>query len=188
MFKGSLATADGIIGGLDHGNSALPGAIDLEGDYLLPGLIELHTGHLESHIMPRPGVRWPTPLTALMAHDAQICGAGITTVFDSVFLGRHHPKSNRPVLIRDSLESIRRGRELNITRVDHLLHFRCELPDGQLMTYFEPYAHDPLLKLVSLNDHTPGQRQWRDLNAFAAYYQIQEYDSGRLMELVDGPG
>ena len=70
----------------DEGRSNATGAIDLEGDYLVPGLVELHTDNLEKHFAPRPGVKWPA-VPALMAHDTQIAAAGITTVFDSLALG-----------------------------------------------------------------------------------------------------
>src|ERR1051325_980855 len=90
-----LVTADRVIDGhlLVRGEKIAAvesgpagGAIDCDGDYLLPGLVELHTDSLERHVEPRPGVRWPLR-PALLAHDAQIAGAGITTVFDALALG-----------------------------------------------------------------------------------------------------
>ena len=59
---------------------------DCGGDFLLPGLVELHTDHLETHYAPRPKVRW-NPVAAVQAHDAQIACAGITTVFDALRVG-----------------------------------------------------------------------------------------------------
>ena len=59
---------------------------DFEGDYLIPGLVELHTDALEHHYKPRPGVRW-NPIAAVQAHDAQVATSGITTVFDAVRVG-----------------------------------------------------------------------------------------------------
>lgn len=61
--------------------------IDLGGDLLAPGLIELHTDHLESHLKPRPKVSWPTT-AAVVAYDAQIAASGITTVFELAARGR----------------------------------------------------------------------------------------------------
>ncbi|MBU2092171.1 MAG: alpha-D-ribose 1-methylphosphonate 5-triphosphate diphosphatase, partial [Alphaproteobacteria bacterium] len=84
--NGSVVVRDGVIAEIDDSPSNAAEAIDVEGDYLIPGLIELHTDNLEKHLAPRPGVRWPG-VPALLAHDAQIAAAGITTVFDAVVLG-----------------------------------------------------------------------------------------------------
>lgn len=59
---------------------------DLDGDYVLPGVVELHTDHVEYHMRPRPGVEWE-PMSAVLAHDAQMAAAGATTVLDAVRLG-----------------------------------------------------------------------------------------------------
>ena len=60
--------------------------MSLQGDMLIPGLIELHTDHLEVHIEPRPRVDWHAT-SAVVAYDAQIAAAGITTVFDCLRIG-----------------------------------------------------------------------------------------------------
>src|SRR5919106_1787978 len=86
VFRGSVRIANGEIVAVDDGTVRASGAFDFEGDYLLPGLVELHTDNLEKHLMPRPKVRWPE-LPALLAHDAEIAAAGITTVFDALSVG-----------------------------------------------------------------------------------------------------
>ena len=82
-FLGSLLLRDGLIAAVDEGASHLPQAQDLGGDYLLPGLVELHTDNLERHIQPRPRVDWPHG-AAIIAHDAELASVGITTVFDAL--------------------------------------------------------------------------------------------------------
>ena len=84
IVDGSLTISDSDIADFDAGGSSA--GEDLEGDYLIPGLIELHTDHLEGHYSPRPGVRWNT-VAAIQAHDAQIATSGITTVFDCLRMG-----------------------------------------------------------------------------------------------------
>ena len=84
VVTGSLLVRDGKIVSVDSGAGG--SGEDMDGDYLIPGLVELHTDHLENHYRPRPGVFWD-PLAALHAHDAQIAGSGITTVFDAVRIG-----------------------------------------------------------------------------------------------------
>ena len=84
VVEGTLVVRDGRIVSLDNGASSLAERIDLEGDYLMPGLVELHTDNLEKHFIPRPKVLWPQGVPAFFAHDAQIVASGFTTVFDAL--------------------------------------------------------------------------------------------------------
>ena len=84
VVTGSVHVTDGEIAAVDSGTSQV--GEDFGGDYLIPGLVELHTDQLENHYRPRPGVFWNT-LGALQSHDVQISGSGITTVFDAVRIG-----------------------------------------------------------------------------------------------------
>src|SRR5262245_3202033 len=86
VLTGSVVVRDGLIAAIETGMTRTAGAIDCEGDYLTPGFVELHTDNLEKHFAPRPGVHWPAR-AAVLAHDAQIAAAGITTVFDALALG-----------------------------------------------------------------------------------------------------
>ena len=70
----------------------MPAALDFEGDYLIPGLIDIHTDNRERLLMPRKTVDWPV-LAALVAHDAQVAAAGITTVLDALCVGTHGRRS-----------------------------------------------------------------------------------------------
>ena len=63
-----------------------PGAIDLDGDYLIPGVVDVHTDNLERQVQPRSTARWPSR-SAMVAHDAQCAAAGVTTVLDALCLG-----------------------------------------------------------------------------------------------------
>src|SRR3546814_4971013 len=71
VIEGTAVVRDGRVAAVDAGTSAVRAATDLEGDYLLPGLVELHTDNLEKHFVPRPGVDWPSHVGAA-AHDAQL--------------------------------------------------------------------------------------------------------------------
>ncbi|TGW06320.1 alpha-D-ribose 1-methylphosphonate 5-triphosphate diphosphatase, partial [Mesorhizobium sp. M2D.F.Ca.ET.145.01.1.1] len=84
IVEGSLVLRDGFIAGIDAG-AARTGE-DMGGDFIIPGLVELHTDHLEGHYAPRPKVRW-NPIAAVLAHDAQVATAGITTVLDALRVG-----------------------------------------------------------------------------------------------------
>ena len=65
LVPGSMYVAGGLIADLSRGGSMRRAALDLEGDFLLPGLVELHTDMLEKHVVPRPKVQWPVGRRAL---------------------------------------------------------------------------------------------------------------------------
>lgn len=169
VIKGTVKIQDGVITEISEGNSALPGAIDLDGDYLMPGLIELHTDNLEKHCVPRPSVLWPVP-SAVITHDAQIASAGITTVFDAVAVGGALDNDDREAMLAEAAEAIRSAVHYGNLRVTHYLHMRCEVANPRALELFEPFRDEPLVKLVSLMDHTPGQRQFVDQSKLKVYY------------------
>src|SRR3984957_3133839 len=77
---GWVAFADGRIAGYGEGD-APAGSEDAAGDLIMPGLIELHTDHLEAHYVPRPKVFWD-PIAAGVFYDGQLATSGITTALD----------------------------------------------------------------------------------------------------------
>ena len=158
---------------------------DVEGDYILPGLIEMHTDHLETQFQPRPGVLWPSPLAALVAHDTQVVGSGITTVLDSICCGQLNEGKMRHKLLSMSIDAIRDARKKNILRAEHQLHLRCEICDPYVLEMFEPYADEDNLRLVSLMDHTPGQRQFSDPAKYREYYKSHDWTDEQFEALVD---
>jgi alpha-D-ribose 1-methylphosphonate 5-triphosphate diphosphatase len=170
VVHGSLVIDDARIAQVDDRGSHLPQALDWQGDYLIPGLIELHTDNMEKYFMPRPGVSWPK-LSAILTHDSQMASSGITTVFDAVAVGYDIYKSNRGEILDDIIESIGYIHDHGLARADHFLHLRCELSCDATSHEFDMYVDNPLLKLVSLMDHAPGQRQFARLDKYVEYYQ-----------------
>jgi alpha-D-ribose 1-methylphosphonate 5-triphosphate diphosphatase len=169
VLAGSLRVQGGHIAEVQPGRSTVPGAIDLEGDYLLPGLVEMHTDNFERHLMPRPKVHW-AELPALLAHDAEVTAAGITTVFDALGVGEADTESLRGSTWDSVLRTLDACQAQGLLRADHHLHVRCELPAPNTIDLFAPFMGHPRLSLVSLMDHTPGQRQWEDINHARIYF------------------
>ena len=168
QFIGCLVVENGLIASVDRASTSVLGAEDWAGDWLLPGLVELHTDNLEKHLVPRPGVIWNAHSATVM-HDALCAAAGITTVLDSVVIGDMDQGGMRSQTYAVSIEALHQCRAENLLRVEHLLHLRCEVSASDVAEVFEHYADDPLLELVSVMDHTPGQRQWRDLTKYRRY-------------------
>ncbi|MDA0785390.1 MAG: alpha-D-ribose 1-methylphosphonate 5-triphosphate diphosphatase [Proteobacteria bacterium] len=179
-IDGTVLVRDGLISDVTSGASAVSGVHDMAGDYLLPGLIEMHTDHLEKHMVPRPGVHWPLPVAAALAHDAQIAGAGITTVYDAISVGTYREGSVRKAILKRAIDAVTEGKERDMFRVDHLVHLRCEVSDPDLLDLADEFIDLPNVALVSLMDHTPGQRQWRDLSKMKQYHRDENISDADL--------
>ncbi|HEV2508537.1 alpha-D-ribose 1-methylphosphonate 5-triphosphate diphosphatase [Bosea sp. (in: a-proteobacteria)] len=170
VVTGTIAFDESGIRSVDQGRSSLPEAIDVQGDYVAPGLVEMHTDNMEKHFMPRPKVFWPNGLAAALVHDAQMAAAGVTTVYDAICAGTpFSAKDYRKDIFSDVMDALRLGSAEGVFRIDHRIHMRCELTSPDLLRDIEPYQDDALVQLVSLMDHTPGQRQWRDLAHLRTY-------------------
>jgi len=167
VVTGSVLLRDGKIADIDTQRHR--GGEDFDGDFLIPGLVELHTDHLENHYRPRPGVFWD-PLAALHAHDVQISGSGITTVFDAVRIGSDVDLPDMFAHAQKLVDAIRLGPEQGWLRAEHFLHLRCELPSHDVVEHFEAFADHKLTRLASVMDHTPGQRQFRSLDDYKRFY------------------
>jgi alpha-D-ribose 1-methylphosphonate 5-triphosphate diphosphatase len=168
VVDGTLVIRDGKIADISAGRSAA--GQDLEGDYLIPGLVELHTDHLEGHYAPRPKVRW-NPIAAVLAHDAQVATSGITTVLDALRVGMDTESDITMEDMRRLADAVEDSVQQGRLRADHFLHLRCEVSAPDCQEGFALFDGDRRVKLVSLMDHAPGQRQFASLDAYAIYYK-----------------
>ncbi|WP_027142403.1 alpha-D-ribose 1-methylphosphonate 5-triphosphate diphosphatase [Mesorhizobium sp. WSM3626] len=168
IVEGSLVLRDGFIAGIDAGTGRI--GEDMGGDYIIPGLVELHTDHLEGHYAPRPKVRW-NPIAAVLAHDAQVATAGITTVLDALRVGMDEDADLTLDDIRRLADAIEDSVGQDRLRADHFLHLRCEVSAPDCLNAFANFDGDERVRLASLMDHAPGQRQFVNLETYAYYYQ-----------------
>ena len=184
VVDGTVVLTDGVIAAVDDGPSRAVGALDLEGDLLIPGLVELHTDNLERHFMPRPGVVWPARTAAAMAHDAQIIGAGITTVFDALCVGDYHAGGLRREIFDGAVHAVCEGADARLFRAEHLLHMRCEVSDPTMLDMLEPWIGHPRVRFVSVMDHTPGQRQWTRIEKFREYNTERGWSDAEVATVI----
>ena len=167
--RGWMAAAGGLIAEVGEGQAPERGD-DLGGDLLLPGLVELHTDHIEAHYVPRPKVYWD-PVAAVVSYDGQIATCGITTVLDSLRVWREDGAEEVDGQALVLAGAIAAARAADLLRVDHLLHLRCEVPMPDVVDEAKQLIDRPDVRLLSLMDHTPGQRQFRDEEKLRAYYR-----------------
>ncbi|WBV41478.1 alpha-D-ribose 1-methylphosphonate 5-triphosphate diphosphatase [Pseudoroseomonas cervicalis] len=177
---GTLLLREGRIAEIQPGLSHAPGAIDLEGDYLIPGVIDVHTDNLERQVQPRAQARWPSR-SAFISHDAQTAAAGVTTVLDALCLGDLGFDAERNQTFLDGVEDLDALVPTGLLKSEHYLHLRCELPAEDMLPLLEPVAHHPAVRMVSLMDHTPGGGQYADIER----YRQMRMRGGKAVEEVD---
>lgn len=167
VVLGSVVLRDGTIA--EIGSPSAVGE-DLGGNYLMPGFVELHTDALEFHYKPRPKVRW-SPAAAIQQHDAQVAASGITTVFDALRVGLDQEGD----MGRDDMlalgAAIEQASASGRLRADHYIHLRCEVSAPDCLEGFRLLEAHPQVRLASLMDHAPGQRQFQNLDAARTYYR-----------------
>jgi len=180
VITGSLQMTDGRITGIDEGPAVPAGAMDCAGDLVMPGLIELHTDNLERHIQPRPRVDWPHA-AAIIAHDAELASVGITTVYDALRVGSVVTENtNYGEYARALADEILGLRAQGALRISHFLHLRAEVCSETLIEELAKFGPDDRIGILSLMDHTPGQRQFRDVS------QLRKYVMGKHGVSEDG--
>ncbi len=170
VVEGSVVLRGGLIAEINEGNSSL--GEDFGGDYLVPGLVELHTDHLEAHYSPRPGVRWDL-VSAIQSHDAQVAASGITTVFDCLRMGSDSTDRFARGEMRALADALMMAQEEGRLRADHLIHLRCEVSSPDVMEHFVDFDDVHTVALASLMDHAPGQRQFQTMGQYELYYKTK---------------
>lgn len=166
VMDGAVLVRDGAIADIHTGYLDAP-AIDLQGDYLIPGLVDLHTDNFDRHVRPRNNADWPV-ISALISHDAQMVSAGITTICDSLYVGIMGFGARGFDTLKRTIAGLSECSQCGLLRGDHFLHLRAELSVEEMPMHFAEVYPEPSVRLISVMDHTPGQRQWRDLDKYVA--------------------
>ncbi len=170
VITGTLHLREGLIAGITRGGGVPEGAVDCQGDMLAPGLVELHTDNLERHLSPRPKVDWPHG-AAIVAHDRELAGAGITTVFDAIRVGSIVSGGQRRYgkYARRMADEIIAMRAAGALRISHHIHLRAETCSETLVEELAEFGPRDRIGIVSMMDHTPGQRQFSDMGKYKDY-------------------
>jgi alpha-D-ribose 1-methylphosphonate 5-triphosphate diphosphatase len=162
VVEGSVLLRGDKIAAIDTDRVESSRAIDFEGDYLIPGLIDVHTDNVERHLRPRRDADWPV-LAALLAHDAEMAAVGVTTILDSLYVGGRNLGPRNAETLPLTISALEAGRKKNVFRADHFLHLRAETSREEMPERFSTVYPDPNVLMVSVMDHTPGQRQFANI-------------------------
>jgi alpha-D-ribose 1-methylphosphonate 5-triphosphate diphosphatase len=153
-------------------------ALDLHGELLIPGVIDVHTDYMEKELNPRPSANFPLGM-AFHFMDVRAIACGLTTVLGAARISNDEEGSLKISTWRgDGIALAKAYRELARTALArHFIHLRWN-PN------FEP-VDDILQEILGLesignlvyNDAVPGERQFRHVNearieAFAAKHSL----------------
>ncbi|MGC9269953.1 alpha-D-ribose 1-methylphosphonate 5-triphosphate diphosphatase [Acidiphilium sp.] len=182
IVHGSITMSAGVIGIVEEGLSRV--GVDCEGDYVLPGIVDLHTDNLERQVLPRSNARWPSR-SALLAHDSQCAAAGVTTVFDALCLGDIGFEKARNQTFEDGMADLRALAGTDLLKSDHFLHLRCELPAAEMPGMLDRAIDNPLVRLISLMDHSPGGGQYADVEKYRRMRRAEGFGDDEITTMID---
>jgi len=185
VLPGTIILRDGLIAEIQPGRSQAASALDLEGDHLIPGIVDVHTDNLERQVLPRANARWPSR-SAMIAHDAQCVAAGVTTILDALCLGDLGFDTERGQTFLDGVRDLDELADKGALKGEHFLHLRCVLPARDMPPALDPVADHPRVVMVSLMDHSPGVGQYRDLVRYAAMRKRQtQWNDTQVQARID---
>lgn len=165
VVSGTIVIRGDRIADVQPGRSHTAGAEDLGGDHLIPGIVDVHTDNLERQVQPRATARWPSR-SAMLAHDTQTVAAGVTTVLDALCLGDLGFDTGRTQTFLEGVADLDALSPTGLLKSEHFLHLRCELPAKDMPDLVEGVADHPLVRMISLMDHSPGVGQYRDIERY----------------------
>jgi len=185
VLDGTLVLRDGLIADIQPGRSQAASALDLEGDHLIPGIVDVHTDNLERQVLPRANARWPSR-SAMIAHDAQCVAAGVTTILDALCLGDLGFDTERGQTFLDGVRDLDTLADMGALKGEHFLHLRCELPARDMPPALDLVADHPRVMMVSLMDHSPGVGQYRDIARYATMRKRQtQWNDAEVRARID---
>ena len=186
IIEGALVLRGEKIALVDTGRARMAGALDMDGDYLIPGVVDVHTDNLERQVQPRQNARWPSR-SAMMAHDAQCAAAGVTSVLDALCLGDLGFNENRVRTFHEAVADLTAMADTGLFKSEHFLHLRCEMPAPNVLDLFTPVAEHPRTRMISLMDHCPGVGQYANIEYYRGLRRkdgfSEDYITDRIAEL-----
>jgi alpha-D-ribose 1-methylphosphonate 5-triphosphate diphosphatase len=188
VLDGSVVMRGDRIAAIDAGQSDAAGAIDVDGDFLIPGVVDVHTDNLERQVQPRSNARWPSR-SAMLAHDAQCAAAGVTTVLDALCIGDLGFDKERIKTFQDGVSDLDALADTGLLKSEHFLHLRCEVPARDVLALFDPVARHGRVRMISLMDHSPGVGQYANMEFYRALRRRdgtpEDHIERRIIELQD---
>lgn len=149
-------------------------AIDLGDKRIVPGFVDLHGDAIEKEIEPRPGARFPTAM-AVVELDKKLSMAGITTMYHAVGFNDEELRKGRGTeQSKELIEEIYEANKKHLG-VDNLVHARFEITSESSLFTIKQLISEKKISMLSLMDHSPGQGQFKTMEAWKKYH-LSTYD------------
>lgn len=168
---------DGVLVSVESRGAAPPGAIDGRGAFCLPGLVDTHSDALEKEVNPRPGTSFPLPF-ALRSFEGRCLAAGITTVFHGVRFQDNVERDASLDLAVGLCDVLHARRLAGEVPIDHRVLHRLDARSPEGVDVLERCLVPGEAGLVSIEDHTPGQGQFRDTSSLTRFYRKSNAAAG----------
>ncbi len=167
--NGCIRIQDGTIAEIREGSAPANGAgrsYRVAGLTAAPGIIDMHGDMIERELEPRPNARLPFAI-AIQELDKRLAAAGVTTAFAAVSFSEISIRQvgvRRHETAQELVTAIHNERKNCL--VDWRIHARFEVTNQNAPPLLERLIEEGMVHLVSLNDHTPGQGQYRDIERY----------------------
>ncbi|ARP80282.1 alpha-D-ribose 1-methylphosphonate 5-triphosphate diphosphatase [Bordetella genomosp. 8] len=166
LENASLLIEDDLIAAVDPDGARPDHVVDLRGHTLVPGLVDLHCDAIEKEAEPRSRVLFPLEF-AVAQVDRRNAAAGITTPYHAVSF------ANREWGVRNNETAAQVIRMVHAFRqhslVDNRVHCRYEVTDPHAVPVLSSLMDEGVVHLLSVMDHSPGQGQFKTLDAYLEY-------------------
>jgi len=166
LNNSSLLIEGGIIRSIDGTCPQTAIEVDLHGQTLIPGIVDLHCDALEKEAEPRPNVFFPPDL-AVSQIDRRNAQAGVTTAFHAIsFAGKELGVRSIDMALQ-LITALRNSSDTSL--IHNRIHCRYEVTDAESLPVLEELLASGAIGLLSLMDHTPGQGQFKDPKDYENY-------------------
>jgi alpha-D-ribose 1-methylphosphonate 5-triphosphate diphosphatase len=162
----SLLIEDGFIAAINPASGGSAACVDLAGQILLPGIIDLHCDALEHEVEPRPNVHFPLEFACAQA-DQRNAGAGVTTVYHAIAFANEELGVRNNAFAAQVVAGVNNWRPYGL--VDNRVHCRYEMTDTSAPEVLLPLIESSAMHLFSVMDHSPGQGQYKELASFRRF-------------------
>ncbi|MGE6498297.1 alpha-D-ribose 1-methylphosphonate 5-triphosphate diphosphatase [Cupriavidus metallidurans] len=167
LHDSAMLIADGQIAAIEPASAPADAeVINLRGHTVMPGLIDVHCDAIEKEAEPRANVLFPLDF-AVAQVDRRNAAAGITTPYHALSFASNQfgVRNNETAATLVRTVAAYRAHSL----VDNRIHCRYEVTDNAAVPVLEMLMAEGVVDLLSVMDHSPGQGQFKTLDAYLSY-------------------
>lgn len=142
--------------------------VDVEGAYIMPGIIDIHSDMIENLIQPRTTALMDFSM-GLKEAERSLAMCGITTMYHSISMFREGSWDVKEIRRADSVKkladlihNLKNGHRL----IRHRFHLRYEIDNVSCYDEVVNMIETGRADLLSFMDHTPGQGQYKNLEVY----------------------